>query len=267
MNGDDEDARLVAYIDGELDENARRALEARLSVDTDLRARLHRLQDGGRPFAPAFQALLDEAPVQRLQASLAAIMAAEQREAAPRRGGLALSASRLAAAAAILLFCAGFAIGRYAPLWSARSPEIAAPASDKDEDWRQAVAEYMGLYTSDTFATEPASQEKELAALGAKLGLALTPERVALADLQFKGAQIFSFQGAALGQLGYVDPTSGPVLFCIIRNFEPDAAKTAEKRGDFAVVSWARTGRGYMLIGKLPPDQMAELANSLEKRF
>jgi anti-sigma factor RsiW len=267
MNGDEEDAPLVAYIDGELDDDARRSLEARLSADADLRARLHRLRDGGRPFAPAFQALLDEAPVQRLQASLAAIMATKERDAAPVRAGLTLSARRVAAAAAILLFCAGFAIGRYAPLWSTGSPEIASSASDKDEDWRQAVAEYMSLYTPDTFATEPASQEKELTALGAKLGLALPPERVALADLQFKGAQIFSFQGAALGQLGYVDPGTGPVLFCIIRNFEPDAAMKAEKRGDFAVVSWARTGRGYMLIGKLPAVQMAELANSLEKRF
>ena len=37
---------------------ARGALEARLAGDADLRARLDRLQDGGRPFAPAFQGRL-----------------------------------------------------------------------------------------------------------------------------------------------------------------------------------------------------------------
>ena len=41
----------------------------------------------------------------------------------------------------------------------------------------------------------------------------------------------------------------------------------AESRGEFAVASWARSGRGYMLIGRLPVNQMAQLANSLEKRF
>jgi anti-sigma factor RsiW len=267
MNGDDEEDQLVAYIDGELDENARRALEARLAVDADLRSRLHRLQQGGRPFAPAFRALLEEAPVQRLQANLAALVEAAPGRDAPPRHRLATPAARFAAAIGVLLFCLGLAIGRYAPLGFARLPEVAQPAGDQDEDWRQAVAEYMALYTRDTFATESASQEKELAALGARLGLALTPERVTLTDLQFKGAMILNFQGAPLGQLGYVDPSTGPVLFCIIRDSEPDAALKAEKRGDYSVASWARAGRGYMLIGRLPADQTAELANALEKRF
>ena len=267
MNGDDWDDQLVAHIDGELDETARRALEARWAADADLRARLHRLQEGGRPFAPAFRALLDEAPVQRLQANLAALVEADAGRDAPLRHRPAAPTVRFAAAIGVLLFCLGLAIGRYAPIWGAPSPQMAQPASDQHEDWRQAVTEYMALYTRDTFATESASQEKELAALGAKLGLALTPERVGLADLQFKGAMILNFQGAPLGQLGYVDPSSGPVLFCIIRDSEPDAALKAEKRGDYSLASWARAGRGYMLIGKLPADETAELANSLEKRF
>jgi anti-sigma factor RsiW len=125
----------------------------------------------------------------------------------------------------------------------------------------------MTLYTADTFATEPSSQEQQLVALGSKIDLALTPQRIALSNLQFKGAQIFAFRGAPLGQLGYVDPSTGPVLFCIIRNSEPDAAMEAQRRGGFAVASWSRGGRGYMLIGRLPTDQTAELAHSLEKRF
>ena len=71
MNEDDEDARLVAFIDGELDERARAFLEERLAIDSVLRERLSRLQEGDRPFTAAFEALLDEAPVQRLEASLA----------------------------------------------------------------------------------------------------------------------------------------------------------------------------------------------------
>jgi anti-sigma factor RsiW len=264
--GEDEDTLLVAFIDGELDEAARCALEARLTADPDLRERLARMLSGGRPFAPAFRALLDDAPVERLRSTLAAIVDVyEQRQMPVRRYGM--RARQLAAAAAIILFCAGLIAGRYGPRWPARSPEMATATSDREEDWRQAVAEYMTLYTTDTFATEPASQEKQLVALGSKIDLALTPQRVALANLQFKGAQIFAFQGAPLGQLGYVDPSTGPVLFCIIRNSESDAAMKAQQLGGFAVASWARGGRGYMLIGRLPTDQTAELAQSLEKRF
>jgi anti-sigma factor RsiW len=267
MDADDEDALLVAFIDGELDESARAALEARFVAAPDLRERLIRLREGDRPFALAFKALLDEAPAQRLQASLAVLIEPEQRRQTPIRKSLAPRAGRLAAAAAVILFCVGIVVGHYGPSWSVRSPEIAAPAGERDDDWRQAVAEYMRLYTLDTFATEPASQKKELAALSAKIDLALTPERVALPNLQFRGAQIFGFQSAPLVQLGYVDPATGPVLFCIIRNSEADAAMKAETRGGFAVASWARAGRGYMLIGRLPVNQMAELAVSLENRF
>jgi anti-sigma factor RsiW len=42
-----EDAQLVALIDGELDKAARYALEARLTADPDLRERLARLISGG----------------------------------------------------------------------------------------------------------------------------------------------------------------------------------------------------------------------------
>jgi anti-sigma factor RsiW len=41
----------------------------------------------------------------------------------------------------------------------------------------------------------------------------------------------------------------------------------AEAREEFATASWARGGRGYMLIGRLPVNQIAELAHSLEQRF
>jgi anti-sigma factor RsiW len=262
----EDDARLVALIDGELDDAARRVIEARLTADPDLRARLALLLSGGRSFAPAFRALLDDAPVERLRSSLAALVEGHEQRQAPVRP-YRVRARQLAAAAAIVLFSAGLIAGRYGPSWPARAPETATTASDREEDWRQAVAEYMNLYTTDTFATEHASQEQQLAALGAKIDLSLTPPRVALANLQFEGAQIFAFQGAPLGQLGYVDPSTGPVLFCIIRNSEPDAPMKAQQLGRFAVALWAKGGRGYMLIGRLPMDQTAELAHSLEKRF
>jgi anti-sigma factor RsiW len=265
MNGDSDDALLVAFIDGELDENARRAVEARLAAEADLRVHLALLQDGARPFAPAFQALLEEAPVERLKAAVAALDAGEP---APARRSPMFQFSRLGIAAAIVLFCAGIATGRYASAWLPSSPgETTASADGQQEDWRQAVAEYMALYTSDTFDMASGGQERELAAIGAKVGLELTPARVALANLPFKGAQILSFGGAPLGELAYVDPTTGPLLFCIINNAEPDAATLVAKLRGFAVASWARAGHGYMLIGRLPDNKMAELADSLRRRF
>jgi anti-sigma factor RsiW len=266
MSGDEEDAQLVAFVDGRLDKDARAAIELRLAADTRLRARVALLRKGDRPFAPAFGALLDEAPIERLNAFVAVLI--QQRSAgAPFRPLSAFRTNRAVAAAAVILFCAGIFVGRYGPSGPAPSPEIAAPAGGQHEDWRQAVAEYMSLYTADTFATQAASQSDELAAVGAKIGLPLSPQKVALANLQYRSAQIFSFEGAPLGQLGYLDAATGPLLFCIIRDSGPDAALRTEKREGFAVASWAQAGRGYMLIGRLPMDRMAQLANSLAVRF
>src|SRR5260370_2168969 len=241
MSVEEDGARLVAYIDQQLGESERSAVEARLAVDPLLRERLARLQEGGRPFAAAFNALLDAAPLERLQTSLAALDADGQAEASTRPAQR-FRLRGLAAAAAILMFCAGVAIGRYG---------FPSGEESREENWRKAVAEYMSLYTPETFAGLPPPREDDVAALGAKLGVDLSLGRVGLPDLQFKGAVIFAHEGAPLGQLAYMDPATGPVLFCIIRDSEEDAAMETGKRDGFAIASWARAGRGYLPIRPL----------------
>ena len=264
MNEDDDDARLVAFIDGELDESERRAIEARLAAEPILKERLASLLGGQRPFAPAFEVLLDEAPIERLKTSLAGLVANEQR---PTRQAPSFRLSRLGIAAALALFCVGVALGRYGPAWISPIQEAASPSNELDEDWRHAVAEYMTLYTPDTFAAMPPPPQVALAAIGAKIGVNLEPDRIALANLQLKGAQILNYEGAPLGELAYLDAATGPVLFCIIKTAEPDAAISSGKRMGFAVASWAQAGHGYMLIGRLPDIQLAELADLLRRRF
>jgi anti-sigma factor RsiW len=265
MSADDDDSLLVALIDGRLGGDAIQAVEARLASDPHYRERLSQLQAGGRPFASAFESLLDAAPVVRLRAALDARNEDGSVERLGRAPSL-LRRNRFGIAAAVVLFCVGLMAGRYAPSWPIPSSQVAA-SDERGEDWRQAVAEYMSLYTSDTFSGRATSQQDELAAIGAKIGLVLTPDRIALANLQFKNAQIFNYDGAPLGQLAYIDSGGDPVLFCIIRNSQADATMTIEKREGYTVASWARDGRGYMLIGNLRSDQIAGLADSLTRRF
>jgi anti-sigma factor RsiW len=70
---DDDDASLIALVDGKLESEALDALTARLEAESELRARFERLAAGGLPFRAAFNAVLDEAPVARIQARLDAI--------------------------------------------------------------------------------------------------------------------------------------------------------------------------------------------------
>ena len=64
------DLRLVAYLDGELDEAERRALEKELAEKPALRAELDRLAEGGLDSLAGYDALLDAAPTARLGAML-----------------------------------------------------------------------------------------------------------------------------------------------------------------------------------------------------
>jgi anti-sigma factor RsiW len=256
----DDDALLIAYIDNALDSGERDRLVARLAADAGLRGRLQQIRAGEAAIAPAFAALLDEAPLERLRAS----PAASDAPASPaRRAASAMTPARLAVAAgvAIALFFLGFAAGR-----QAGREEVA----ENRETWHQAVVEYMSLYTSETFAavpTDPAIQAANLNAVGVKIGATLTPERIAVPDLPFKLAILLAFDKAPLGELVYLDPQTGPVLFCIIAKSQSDAPVRAATMSGFATAAWAHDGRGFMVVGRLPPQRIAEIADDLARRF
>ena len=261
MNDEDDDVLLTGMVDGELDEGRRNALLARLANEAPLRERLEAIKAGGRPFRAAFDALLEEAPLERLKASLASLGPA----AAPRPAFWSMPRS-LAAGVAVAVFLAGFGLGRFAP-HPAPEVQVAEPVG---EDWRDAVAEYAALYTHETFANAPADDSArgaELKTLGAKLGIDLSPERTRIDNLAFKTATLLAYDGAPLGQLAYSDAQAAPVLFCIIADSRPDAPLVNEARGNFALTTWAHEGRGYMVIAHLPADRIAEIAGQLSQRF
>ena len=85
--------------------------------------------------------------------------------------------------------------------------------------------------------------------------------------MDFKVAFNLAFDGAPLGEIAYVDPTGAPVLFCIIANRDADAPLHSEKRDQFSLASWTHKGRGYLVIGRMPEQRVAELAQTLVTRF
>ena len=138
------------------------------------------------------------------------------------------------------------------------------------QDWRTAVVEYTNLYTNETFSPlnpDASLQAIELSALGARVGVNLTPENVALPGLRFTMAFMLSYYGAPLGVVAYVDPSGAPVLLCIIANDAPDAPIRSERRDDLSLAWWSRGGRGRLVIGRIPEERAVALAQTLEKRI
>ena len=128
----------------------------------------------------------------------------------------------------------------------------------------------MELYTPDTFALlspDSAVQAKQLQAVSAKVGVDLTPDKVAIPGLRYRTALNFSYDGAPLAQIAYTDAGGAPVLFCVIANGERDAPPRTVAREGLSYVTWSRAGRSYMFVARMPEQRVAELAQTLSARF
>ncbi len=257
----DDDGILTAYLDGELVGDERAALEKRFLAEPALKVRLDQLARGGRAFGAAYDALLAAAPTDRLNAMLAEVVASRAQPARPAR---ARWNSLQALAVAVVIFILGGLAGHFVP--------FAIRQHDDPLGWRQAVAEYQGLTTTETLAAIPNAAEvlaQELSAIGGKLTLDLAPEKLTLPDAALKRADLFTFRGRPLVQLAYLTAASGPVAFCIMANGangRPDAAAAFEERAGFNVVYWTDDGRDYMLIVKAPRAALEAYATDLAAR-
>ncbi|SDK97353.1 Transmembrane transcriptional regulator (anti-sigma factor RsiW) [Pseudomonas delhiensis] len=247
------DETLVAFIDGELDAEQAREVEARIAADAELAQRFDSLCCGGQGLAEAFDALLERAPLERLGAGLASLPLAQPR--APRRRGLAL-----AAAACLVL---GMALDRLL---------LGGLPLHHEEyfNWRQRVADYMSLYTVQTLdhlPGDPAVHQAQLATVGERLGLALPAPDLALEGAQLRRAQILEYDGIPIAQLTYLDERYGPMALCITRSDGRAAAPQQERREGMNLVYWQDAGHAYLLIGHNPPEALQSMAAGLRQRL
>jgi anti-sigma factor RsiW len=246
----DDDAELVALIDNELDESSRDALLSRVAADERLRQRYEEFRQTGAPLAAALDELLTQAPLARLRAALPVDRPVRQ----PR------ITLRDLAAGIVGILVAG------AAAWVALSLGLLR----ERQDWRTAVVEYTNLYTNETFSPlnpDASLQAIELGALGARVGVKLTPESVALPGLRFTVAFMLAYNGAPLGVVAYVDPSGAPVLLCIMANDAPDAPMRSERRDNLSTAWWSRGGQSRLVIGRIPEERAIALAQTLEKRI
>ncbi|MBZ6076960.1 anti-sigma factor family protein [Microvirga puerhi] len=264
------DEDLVAYLDGELSSDARFRIARAVAEDHELQRRLILLSGGQRPFRDAFAPLLAQAPEDKLKAMLDGLPGpvTPEEAAQPTRH----SSNRWKAlAAGLALFLAGAGAG-----WMGSSivrPALEQPkvaTESDDDDWRQSVAAYISLYTSETLASIPddaRAQELEIASVRAKTGLALSPQKLALPDLTLKRAQVLEYDQKPLGQIAYLDPESGPLALCIITGGGPDADKSTEQRLGLNVVYWTKAGRSFMLIGRAAMPRLQNWADEVSGRL
>ncbi|MBY3541581.1 anti-sigma factor [Rhizobium laguerreae] len=255
------DEDLTAFIDGELTAEEAARIGAMVNEDESVAERLEFLARANLPFEQAFAPLLSEAPREKLEAMLAAIPAQQS----ARSGPTPAFASRrrfLGALAASLV--AGIAIDR-AVIGIGRS----FSAKDENSEWRAVVADYVSLYTAETFAGPAPGREDQAAQLASleKLGLSLSPEAVSLPGIDLKRALLLQYDGKPLAQIAYLDPETGPMALCIVKSDKGPKAPDLESRKGMNVVYWSNATHAFMLIGRIPADRMKELGEDVRRRL
>jgi anti-sigma factor RsiW len=251
-----DDERLAALLDNELGDEEKSALLERLAQDESLRQRLEVLRRDRDQLIASFDALLGQAPLERLRAAIPA--ADDETPAHPKRASIGWLAFAAGVVLGLLLAGAASWVG----FGGGERPE--------HESWRQAVIEYMDLYTPDTFALanpDSAVQAKQLQAVSARVGVDLTPDKVALPDLRYRVALNLAYDANALAEIAYTDAGGSPVLFCVIANGRPDAAPRAFRRDGFSYLAWSRGGHSFMFVGRMTEERVAVLGQTLAARF
>ncbi len=281
------DEDLVAYLDGELSLSDRQSIDQALSESADLRQRLEQLRQGGRPFREAFDTLLDQAPMDRLMAALpeptlSASVISTSKATPPRPANDWQSIG--VAAMLLLTLGIGFAVGfgtssdragqresallaeldeMEAELEEAEAAADAAPVVTA-KGWRQAVADYQMLFTTESLTPDQGGGDA-LALASERVGLPLDPATRAASGLQFRRAQLLAFKDKPLVQLAYLGDDGVPVAFCIIASNKPEAETQYEVRNGLGIVHWIIGGYGLMVIGDLPEDRLNRIASDLRK--
>lgn len=246
------DELLVAYLDNELDARQRQQLEQQINDDPALAERLAILDQASLPFKAAYDSLLTQAPQARLQANLDKLA----RQPASKSWSMG---RREVIAAGLACLALGIMGGRLSLGWD--------NGKDHQDNWRDLVAEYMSLYTDDTFANlddNPALQQQQLTTVAMKLGLTLKPEQLRLPGATLKFARVLSYDRQPIAQIAYLDEKYGPLAFCITRDKTPRKSEPENEvlRG-MNVVYWSTNGHRFMLIGRNPHAELRAMAQRL----
>ena len=238
------DETLTAYLDGELSAAETTALDAALSDDDLLQARLDALDVDRAQIAAAFNDVMAHAPKAPTIAP-----APSQTLFKPAVAG-AMAAS----------VCLGLLIGTLV---------MGQNTQTTSGDWKRAVAQYQVLYVPETLALSAEDTRRSAAnlpmlstALGRDLAAAVTVD-----DLEFKRAQMLGLNGAPLVQIAYTSPAGIPFAICVTRVDSQDRAPQTETIEGLAAAHWISDGFGFLVIGGQDEALVTRVARDLSPRI
>ncbi len=244
------DEELTAFLDGEGDLAPLAEIERALAQDPQLRARLDALSLDKERLGEALAPLLESAPEPP---------ELDEGPFAVARDHHAGSGWPRMAAAAALALVIGFGAGSLL-------------TGGGEAGWRDYVASYQALYANSTLSHIDQAQESaaaELERVPSAIGKPIALADVTLPDqLDYKRAQILSFEGRPLIQLAFLSKVGAPVALCIVRSAAggDSAVRLTEMEG-MSAAHWSKGGYAFILIGGQDDALIARIAAVYSERI
>jgi anti-sigma factor RsiW len=266
------DDRLVAYLDGEIEDAERAEIEAWLVHDPAARQTLAGLARSADLVRQAYDEVLLEPVPERLatvaRGDPAAPAGARVLAFVPRRRAAAGGATprwraALPIAASLFGFLVGgggayFGVGHF--LWIGAAGDTAPPAIEAaiaKNLWLDDAAGYFKLVAAagDTGLIDVPANGDARQALQ-KISQSIT-QQVRLPDLKpwglnFRGARLVVLDGRPAAQLVYTTDNKaiGPMALIIGSSKQPDISPAFDHRQDVNMLYWRHQGRAYVLVGQ-----------------
>jgi anti-sigma factor RsiW len=257
------DERLIAYLDGELDENERAEIARWLEQDAELRERAAQFSENAALVRAAFDETLHEPVPERLLAAARGEPAKVVDLAAARqqRWRRVVGNRRWWAgmAAACLLLGLGYFAGSDPQLRGGVQP--VASTEPPPGTFVDTIAGYHKLYVN----VDPDDSVRFDVPAGQKLPQDFRVPNLKPWGLTFEGARRLIVAGQPATQLFYTTDNKalGPITLVIAKTTDPDLTAKQGKSGDITVLRWRHNGHAYALAGSADLGYLWNLHNDI----
>lgn len=246
------DEAIVAWIDGEMCHADAQKFEEELRRDERLSGRTAELMKSNADYPGAFAAMLDDAPLEKMQARLAELP--DPKTATP--AGVSRRAL-IAASVSFLVVGSGVGYG----LRPAFAP------SDENAHIRDLEAQYMSLYSVETLLdmdSAPHVLQRGLERAAQDIGLQLQASQLILHGAELKMVRMLRYETTSIAQIAWINADYGPMALCISLTEQTTTAAQQEQRHDMNLVWWQKAGYQFVLIGRNPLPQLRGSAEQLQ---
>jgi anti-sigma factor RsiW len=261
------DDRLIAYLDGELDDAERAEIALWLERDADLRQRAAELGESAALLRTAFDEVLREPLPDRLVAAARGETSAESDKVVDFAAARDTRLKRVvvdrrwwigaAAAAAITGLMIGVGIGpnvRLQPVANNTPPNNPELIAD-------AFPDNLAGYYKRLVTVNPG----EAAAPFDKLPQNFPQPNLKPWGLEYQGARFVMIEGQPAMQLLYTtdNKSLGPVVIVIANSTKPDMSVEFKNSGDVNVLRWRHHGHAYAIAGTTNFNYLWNIHNDL----